>query len=47
MGIKENRCLGNCRIVEAQLQDKLHGQTRNPEVAALTSRNHGETSWHA
>ncbi len=45
--LEENECLGKCEIVEAYLQGQIHGQTREREVAALRSRNHGETSWHA
>jgi hypothetical protein len=45
--VEENECLGNCRIVEADLQRELHGQTRTARSAALRSRNHGETSWPA
>jgi NADH:ubiquinone oxidoreductase subunit E len=46
-GLEENECLGKCEIVEAYLQGQIHGQTREREVAALRSRNHGETSWNA
>jgi hypothetical protein len=45
--LEEYECLGSAKLWRHTCRDKIHGQAREREVAALRSRNHGETSWRA